>query len=459
MLNLFVSVAVVAWFVLLYGVARQNLVTVERPSEHPVRLLIGLVAVFAYMPLVFSVQRPDGQAVLEEGLTASNVVTLVLTGLTGLYVLVSVLRDRRLLRLPFAMPYLPFTLLVATDAASTLWSIVPPYTFYRAVELSVFTFASILIFDRSDIARRLPDFLAVFIVVWLLAIIPTVVTNLAGGIVFSSGKNNMTPFVCFVLAMLVAVDRTLPRRGPYFILALVGFIVAGSASSTGALIAVVPGVMIASSRRLVRTLGLVATAATVAVFLLLMLSISMFPDLLELVSTVLQKPAEEIANGTGRSNFWPIFLEATRDRLIGSGYSAGDRFLDVLIARSDPSGVAATQNVGLASAHNMFFSAWAGLGLIGLCFAFVVLTNAIRWGLKLDLPGRRFVVSCVLMLVLNGMTTPGIFQDWNVNVLCFVAVLAYARIGVLRHSGHPVPASVMGRHPIATGPGPGWRTT
>lgn len=458
MLNLFVSIAVVAWFVLLYGMARQNLVTATRPLDLRPAVPIALAATFAYMPHVFNVERENGQAVLEEGLTASNILLVILTGLTWLYLLSRVFRDQRILRVPFSMPYLPFTLLIVMDGVSALWSIVPTYTIYRTAEVSAFTFASILIFDRSDIARRLADILAIFIGVWLIVIIPVIVTNLANGIVFSSGKNNMTPFICFALAMLVAVDRTQARRLPYFVLAVVGFIVAGSASSTGALVAIVPGLMIASARRSVRALGIVTTVATVVVFLVLMLSISMFPELLELVSTVLQKPAEEIANGTGRGSFWPIFLDATRDRLVGSGYSAGDRFLDVIIAQSDPSGVAATQNVGLASAHNMFLSAWAGLGLIGLCFAFVVLTNAIRWGLKLDLPGRRFVVCCMLMLILNGMTTPGIFQDWNVNILGFVALLAYARVGALRQPGHAVPVPVAGRRPVPARAAAGWRT-
>jgi exopolysaccharide production protein ExoQ len=434
MLNILLSLAILAWFVLLYGAAQQGLATVARPQDGPLVVPIALQATVAFMPLVFVVERKDGRAILEEGLTASNIMLVALAGLTGLYLAAYVLRRPRLLSVPFSRPYLPFTLMIGMDGLSVFWSVVPAYTAYRAVELSIFYLAAILIFDRSDIESRLADLLALFVVIWLATITPTVVTNLMSGIVFSSGKNNMMPFVCAALAFLVAFDRRQPRRRPYLLLALAGFIVAGSAASTGALIAVVPGVMIASARRSVRVLGIVATLVTVATFLGLMLTISMFPELLEAASTILQKPAEELANGTGRNNFWPIFLEATRDRLIGSGFSAGDRFLDVIIAKSAPTSVVATQTVGLASAHNMFLSAWASLGLIGLCFTGVVLVTAVRWGLKLEEPGRRFVISSILMLILNGMTTPGIFQDWNINTLTFVAILAYARIGVLRRT-------------------------
>ena len=460
MLNLFLAVAIVAWFCLLYGVARQGLATAARPPDGPLVVPIVLVAAFAFSQLVFVVERQDGQAVLEEGLSASNLVTIALTGLTALYLTVQAVRDRRLLRVPLAMPYLPFTLLVAADGLSTLWSVVPAYTAYRTVELGIFTLATVLIFDRADIERRLADILAAFVLLWLAAVAPTVVTSLAGGIVFSSAKNNMMPFVCACLGFLVVFDRRAPRRGLYVALAAVGFVVAGSASSTGALVAVVPGVMIASSSRTIRGLGIVVTLATVAAFLVLMLGISMFPDLLDTVSAVLQKTTEELSNGTGRNSFWPVFLEATRDRLLGSGFSAGDRFLDVLIARSSPGGVAPTEAHGLASAHNMFLTAWAGLGLVGLCFTVVVLWGAVRAGLALERPGRRVVVTCVLVLVLNGMTTPGIFQDWNVNSLAFVALLAYARVGALRRRAEAAwTCAAVRRAPLPPAPVPtaGWR--
>ncbi|MDP4025283.1 O-antigen ligase domain-containing protein [Methylobacterium sp. NEAU 140] len=458
MLSVFVAIAILVWFGLLYGVARQRLVTVARPPDGPLAVPIALVATFAFMPLVFAVTRENSQALLDEGLSISNVLSLALAGLTGLYVAARAYRDPRLLRVPLSMPYLPFTLMIGVDGLSTLWSLVPSYTAYRTVELSIFYLASILIFDRSDIERRLADLLAAFVLIWLVAVSPTIGTSLAQGVVFSSAKNNMMPFVCAVLALLVVFDGRARRRALYFVLAVAGFVVAGSAASTGALVGVVPGVMIASGHRPVRVLGIVATLATIVVFLVLMLSISMFPELLDAVSAILQKPTEELANGTGRNNFWPIFLEATRDRLIGSGFSAGDRFLDLLLSVESRSGVASTQSVGLASAHNMFLSAWAGLGLIGICFAVTVLWNAVRWGLKLELTGRRFVISSVLVLVLNGMTTPGIFQDWNVNTLGFLAVLAYARVGALRRSAH----AVWTRRTVAPAAGPaaaaGWRT-
>ena len=428
MLNLLLAIALVVWFALLYGVARHHLVTATVPLDARPTLPIVLVAAFAMLPLVFVVTREDGNAVLDQGLTASNVAQLVLAALTGLYVAGCVLLDRRVLLVPFSMPYLPFTLMIAVNGVSALWSVVPTYTAYRTVELAIFTLATILIFDRCDIGRRLAPLLSMFVAVWLLAVSPEIVTSLAGGIVFSAAKNNMMPFVCAMLAFLTLFDRRLPWRRSQFVLAVVGFVIAGSASSTAAFAAIAPGMMIASAERRIRVLGWLLAGIVFGLFLVMMLGLSACPNRLELLSVVLQKPAVELAKATGRGEFWPFFIEATRDRLAGAGFSAADRFIQLLIPTTALAEELGREAIFITSSHNMYLSAWAGTGLIGAGFVLATLGNAIKWGLKLDRGERRFVISSIIFLMLNGMTTPGIFQDWNVNVLGFVALLAYARI-------------------------------
>ena len=147
---------------------------------------------------------------------------------------------------------------------------------------------------------------------------------------------------------------------------------------------------------------------------------------------MLQKPAVELTNATGRTTFWPTFIAATRDHVFGSGFSAADRFVQLLIPTSELADTLGKDKIFITSSHNMFLSAWAGTGVVGLGFAALVLGGAIRLGLRLERGGRRFVVSVVLMLILNGMTTPGIFQDWTVNTFTFVAILAYGRVGALQ---------------------------
>ncbi|CAO4177240.1 O-antigen ligase family protein [Methylorubrum populi] len=443
MLSFLLIVAVAVWFGLLYPVARHNLATEMGPLNGPLVVPFILVAAFALMPLVFNVPREDGNAVLEEGLSASNVVTLVLTGLTGLYLVARIAADRRILLVPFSMPYLPFTLMILVNGLSTAWSIVPIYTAYRTVELTIFYLAVILIFDRVDIERRLANLFALFTVVWLVAVTPIILENLASGIVFSSAKHNIIPFLCAAHAFLVIFDARVRHRGPHLLLALVGFVIAGSAASTGALVAAAPGMMVASPHRRLRILGLVLFALIFVVFIVLMLGLSAFPGLLDLLSVVLQKPAVELAGATGRGTFWPLFIEGTKDHLLGSGFSAADRFIQLLVPPADYMEALGPEGMAIQSSHNMLLSAWAGTGLVGLGFCAMVLTSAVQWGQKLDRAGRRLIATCVFFLILNGMTTPGIFQDWNLHVLTFVALLAYARIGAL----HRAPAGALSPEP------------
>ena len=324
----------------------------------------------------------------------------------------------------------------------------------------------ILIFDRGDIERRLANLFALFTLAWLAAVTPIMLGNLASGIVFSAAKHNIVPHLCATYAFLVLFDDRIRHRGGHLLLAFIGFVIAGSAASTASLVAVLPGLMVASPHRRVRILGYTVFFAVYALFVVLMLGLSAFPGLLELLSIVLQKPAEELASATGRGTFWPIFIEGTKDHMVGSGFSAADRFIQLLVPPAFYTDALGKDGMAIQSSHNMLLSAWAGTGLIGLGFAALVLASAVQWGLKLDTAGRRFVATCVFFIILNGMTTPGIFQDWNLHVLSFMAMLAYARIGAMdRVTGSALPgrdragaiiAPSVGRLPRA-GPGPAWR--
>lgn len=429
MLTILTAIAIASGFFLLYPILRGALQRAVGPLNASPVVPVILTATHAFMPLIFVVERADGTELLDAGLTSSNKVMMAITGATALYVAWKMAGDRRVWRLPFAMPYLPFTIMIGFDLASAAWSLVPAYTFYRAGELAVLFLASILIFDRTTIERFLPGFLMVFTGIWLAATAPTWLESIAHGTVFSAAKHNLMPMVSIaLLAHAMFLARGPRARLAEGAVAAIGFIIAGSAASTAALIGFVPAILIASRSPPVRILGALTMALCIVGFFVLMLGFSAFPGLLHFVSTVLQKPPEELTNATGRVEFWPAIIEGTRDRLFGSGFSAADRFLQLLVSASELRARVGETELNLSSAHNMFLSAWAGTGLLGLTMAVTVLAVALRWGFRLTGGGRRFVIAFVFSLILNGMTTPGIFQDWNVNVLAFVGVLAYARI-------------------------------
>ena len=289
------------WFAILVPVVARRVACPMAPLDgRGATLAFALVLVFSQVSLVFDVPRDDGTAVLDQGLSASNLLQVALTGASALYVALRVLIEPRLGRLPFAPPYLAMTLMIAYDGASALWSVVPSYTVYRTIEVATFSLATLVVFDRSSIERRLGPLLALSVAGWLVAAGPDLVLNLPRGIVFSAAKNNMMPLVCAALMLVALFEPATPRRPLLFAFGAVGFVLAGSAASTGALLAAfAPAMLIASPRRPLRLAGAALAALALVVMLGLILGLANVPSLLDLASTVLQKPPSELANATG----------------------------------------------------------------------------------------------------------------------------------------------------------------
>ena len=60
------------WFILIYPVLRRALERHVAPLDVSPIAPGLLLAAYGFMPLVFNVDRVDGRALLDEGLTASN---------------------------------------------------------------------------------------------------------------------------------------------------------------------------------------------------------------------------------------------------------------------------------------------------------------------------------------------------------------------------------------------------
>ncbi len=430
--NALIASCIVVWFPLLLAAAMRDARAPMPPADLPWAVPLVLSATFAFAQLVFNVPREDGTAVLEQGLSASNIMTVVIAMTAALYVVGVVCIRRSVALLPFSADYRPYTLMIALDLLSGAWSVVPTYTLYRCFELIVFYTLAIVVFDRVDIRRRLGLILALYILSWLVVSVPAILGSLAAGIVFSSAKNNTVPIVCSTLLLWSVFEPNAAHRKMGFALGAVGFVIAGSAASTGALIcAVIPACLIASPRPGRRIGGFVLGLLIVLVFGFLIVGLSAFPELVDVLSAVLQKPADELRRATGRNEIWPIFISATRDHMFGSGFSAADRFVQLLVPAGSFPDTFVRDQFHFGSSHNMFLSAWAGTGVVGLCFAAAVLGGAMHRAMRLDIGGRRLVLSVVVMLILNGLTTPGIFQDWGPMNFAFVAMLAYTRVGAL----------------------------
>lgn len=428
MLNVLVALAcgsftLVAAHLLLQGAPRTTL-----RGENRIVTALALLLCQIFVPLLFLVERGSGTAILQEGLSASNLIvvafTLLLAGLAAFKTLVGGYRVGIVLE----RAYLPFVLMLAVDLASTAWSIVPSVTAFRAVETIALFVTCVMLFDREAVEKALVLTLALIVAVTLVTAIDVIAGNLARGIVFSAAKNNMSPLVCVVLAMACLTYRRRIRHAlPLILLAVVGFVVGGSAATVASLPAVGIGWLMASDRRGVRAAGWVLLALYAAGFGVALFGLGQFPGLVSLASALLQKPEEELLKATGRLEFWPLFLEAGLRHPFGSGYVAGERFIQLVLGDAVVGEILGTSEVNISQSHNMFLSAWIGTGWIGLTLALVVIVQLMRQAYAADLPTRRFVLGATLLIVFNGTTTPGVFSVFTIHVVVLAGLLALVR--------------------------------
>lgn len=422
-----VALGAVVWFTLGFWLLypRQRTELVRTSPWIPLLILVATQT----LPIVFLVSRKDGNDLLEEGLSVSNVINLVLVAVGALYCawvafarpgVLALLRDRVMF---------PYCLWLGIAFLTAAWSIVPQYTVYRAVELTVMFALVVLVLDRPGFERNFVNFIAAILVSYVVVRLDLLAENLSAGIVFSSMKHNMVPALSLGIIMMFVTSRhRIPGRWFLALLALVTFVTSGSAATVGALPLLATGWLAASRSRPVRWLGNLSSIAWMIAFVVLMAALSNFPDLMETISVTLQKPVEELEKATGRGKFWPLFLDATADRNFGAGYAAGERFLQLLVDPAQLAEQLGAETVLISSSHNMLIGAWVAAGWVGLLAVVTCLALTWREGLRLDLAGRRFVLPMMLLLIANAMTTPGPFGEFNLHTLLYAAILVFIRV-------------------------------
>ncbi len=425
MLTAFYALVIAIWFAVAYVSLprRAHIGLLDSTPTGPGLLLIA----FFNLPFLFLVERTDGTAVLEQGLSFSNLLSVGILGLSAIYLARVAWSDSRVLRLPGDRIVFPFSLAIAFAFLTALWSVVPIYTLYRATELMTLFALCLLLLDRGRFGETFIIFYAAFIATWLLGSMSTIASNLESGIIVSSAKNNLTPLMCLsALLYLYLFPEAIRRRNAFALLFAVGFIAGGSAATTAAAPLVLTGIMAASSRPVVRRVGWLATIAYFALIVFLLGSLSQFPDLMESISHLLQKPIAELEKNTGRSEFWPAYIEAGSGRLFGAGFAAGERFIQLVDADATRRVLGNVDQL-IRSAHNTFIGAWVTMGWVGICLLNLVLGSAVVAASRLDNRSRAFVYGVVFLLVANGMTTPGVLSEFNEHTVTLAAVLAFLR--------------------------------
>ncbi|KUO68701.1 MAG: hypothetical protein APF80_04750 [Alphaproteobacteria bacterium BRH_c36] len=427
------GLAILTWFAVAYWTIRPGRVVPVAEAGFWVPAL--LLTTFFHLPSAFAVIRTSGTALIEQGLSSSNLLTIAVVAVSAAFLLWTLVCYDRLLELFGDRILFPFHLTIGIAIVSTLWAIVPAYTFYRAVELGIMFILVVLTLDRRNFAEAFINLHVLLLGVWLVISAPEIASSLSKGVVFSSAKHNLIPLLSLsLLWFVIVVPRTTAYRFAVGLLAIAAFVAAGSAATVATIPLFVFGSMIAANSIWVRGAGVLLTVGYFAVFIFLLVGLAQFPDLVDIIAAALQKPPAELLNATGRNELWPLFIEASHNRSFGAGF-ASERFLQLLVDFTAVQERLGQKEIFFNSAHNMVIGSWLATGWLGLATIAICLASAFREALRLDTPSRQFIIPLILALMANGMTVQGIFGEFNLHTVTWAALLVMIRVRLRARSG------------------------
>jgi exopolysaccharide production protein ExoQ len=368
---------------------------------------------------LFLVRRTDALAILNGDLSIGNISAVVWTTTAAFYLAFVLLTGRFRVEWLFRRPYFSIAILLSVYLCTTAWSIAPTFTFYRGYELVVWVCLSIYFFTRLESLDRKILFLGLYCTTWFLLNFPDFIESLSRGIVFSAIKDNFLPAVGFSVAVLGWTTRLRVWSG---IVGLLTFVLAGSAAAVAsAMAACFVGLAFNRSMALkfVGYIGLLAATCFMVVFLV---APDQFPEAVDLLSSVLQKPKAELLDATGRYAIWSTLWDVTKDNYFGSGFGS-DRFIQ-LLGGADVSDRLGSPNVFVASAHNAALSAWTAAGWLGVVALLFVFIDGIRYSAQCRGSERVTTTMCLVFIVLNSLTIPGLGGFYSCVWLVWIAVLS-----------------------------------
>ena len=425
-----IGVVTLIWFVLVY-----RILPTARPLSSPQVSKIDWIAyTFLLWQFVgnsllcptptfcFVESREVGTQLVTEGLTFSNYMTVGATIIAGLYLTFLLLSGRWPLSQLFERHYKPLFVLITIYAVSTAWSYYPLFSAFRIFEIMVYSMLSIHLFSNLC---KLEDFirlLAIMIAVWILLEIPWITIRLQEGIIFSSGKSNLLPAICAL--MLLFIPYSSIRYKPLlFAMGFVGFVLGGSTATLAFLMVSLWVLPLLSSNILLRLVSGIALVSTLGFASLFLFFPQEFPVVIDVVSTLLQKPRSSLLNATGRHNIWAMFWTLSKDVPFGFGFGS-ERFFQYIANQNLLLKYYWLSNINLNVAHNALLSSWLSAGWIGLFSIVFFIYSGITTALRCNRALRSPALAAIVLLTLNSMTTLGIGTLYGVFWFLWIGVLA-----------------------------------
>ncbi len=401
------------------------------------RVSWAFIAVYFTWKAFFYVPRESVLDLVTSGLSASNRIEAAFTVLAASWAGWLVLSRR----VPFARLLYGAgfwaTLLIALYMLSTLWSVWPELTAYKALELCAFW---VIVAHAFAVGpwRDNQEWLALWAVIGDL--LPHIIggdIDLSGGPVgafYDNGGATMAGAL-FLVGLHRLLSRQDLRARVLVVFALVAMLLFHSFATYLSVVAALPAllvlVLVPQATRAAMTLMIFGTLT--AGGLMSWLAVNAEPDLLFQVGNMAGKDAAQMGSMTGRLPLWEVLWEISRNHALGTGFLAVERMIPEIVSVDMVGWIA-------AHSHNGFLSAWLAGGYLGLgvilSFTVALCLQAVRMGAS----GRALAVPFLLFVLINNMSYPAFGGRLNgawlmVMGLAFATAARPARITV------PAPAA------------------
>jgi O-antigen ligase len=428
------SIVLGAVVVLMSGILMRN--PVRHEDRRPVPWWLWLWTLLFFSALVFRIR--DTETILDDPIDGWVIYRVAVVAFVACVLLTRLALDRRVFGPPYPGAPLRWLLLYGgISLASTVWSVQPYWTFYKAIEYLVGLALAVAIVATVNAPRQLKQLLdwtwalsaclGASVVLGALLWPDVAIRNGVGvlgvqliGVVPAVAANGVGD-IGAILGCVAATRLMLgtSRKGTYMlglVAALVLLALSQSRAPTIGLFAGIGCVLFLSRRRGWLVWTTVGAAAVLMLSPLGQVAWDIFlrgqtPDLIRTLS--------------GRTTLWSVSWEVIRDRpILGHGSMAATRFL---VAPERPWGDAI-----LSGADNTYIEVLSGVGVVGLAPLLVCLLATWRQLARASGPengDRRLALEAAgvfSILTVRSFFTSGTFI-WHPNLL-FLAIVASAEI-------------------------------
>ena len=400
----FIGIAIFSVFWCLVAIRRyyridKNKMTQLYYSSYETMIFLILIMI---IPHFFFINRENAFELLERGLTLYNVLTIASAFATCFYALLLLLRKPILRSNILKEPSFWLIGLFFVYLISSLWSVWPIATAFRAFELFGYYIVSFYMFNGKNTIRNLYFLILSLMIVSALFSINDAVMNITAGQYYSFMSSNSYSLLAAVF--LFAHHDLYPGRIWGYILGAILFIGYGSSATLAALVL---GISVYLTYFLSKPLRFLIGLPAISIILFNFIAMLFFPayylKVFEFISPLLQKDINLFLTGTGRLSIWSVYLNEFINVPFGAGFWSADRMF-------------ISQLTGLwfaRHAHNGYLIAWIGAGFPGLfCLIGIYLSLIFRLR-RNSLSIRRFSYAILAMLFLNSFTYSGIGGSFN----------------------------------------------